>query len=212
MTRFQVVQENEPLGEITLRAPGLHNVRNALAAVTVGLELEIPFETIAAGLGAFTGVERRFEIKGEAGGVLVVDDYAHHPTEIEATLEGASNGWPQRRVVAVFQPHLYSRTRDFQHDFARSFFNADVLVLTDVYPAREEPIAGIDGRLLAQLATRYGHRNTHYVEDKADLPERLAQLCEPGDIVVTMGAGDVWRSGERLLKMLEEQSAGSAAS
>ena len=206
VTYFQVVRDNEPLGEVTLRAPGLHNVRNALAAVTVGLELEIPFATIARGLASFSGVERRFQLKGEAGGVLVVDDYAHHPTEIEATLEGASNGWPQRRVVAVFQPHLYSRTRDFQHDFARSFFNADVLVLTDVYPAREAPIPGIDGRLLADLATRYGHRNAHYVEDKADLPERLAELCEPGDIVVTMGAGDVWRSGERLLAMLEDPS------
>ena len=202
VTRFQVVRETELLGEVSLQAPGLHNVRNALAAVAVGLELEIPFETITAGLAAFTGVERRFQVKGEAGGVLVVDDYAHHPTEIEATLEGASNGWPERRVVAVFQPHLYSRTRDFQHDFARSFFNADVLVFTDVYPARENPIPGIDGRLLAQLATRYGHRNTHYVEDKADLPDYLFTLCEDGDLVVTMGAGDVWRSGERFLDLL----------
>src|SRR5690606_33003209 len=198
-TQFDVYQGSERLGGVTLHAPGLHNVRNALAAVAVGLELDVPFTSIARALAQYTGVDRRFQIKGSARDTLVVDDYAHHPTEIAATLAAAAKGWPERRVVAVFQPHLYSRTRDLADDFARAFYDADVLVLTDIYGAREEPIAGVDGQLLVDLARRYGHRDVHYVGEKAELPAYLVGLTRPGDLVVTMGAGDVWRYGERFL-------------
>ena len=207
-TRFDVLAEDERLGTVALQAPGLHNVRNALAAVAVGRELDIEFDAIARGLAGFTGVQRRFQKIGEGGGVLVIDDYAHHPTEINATLQAASMGFSDRRIVAVFQPHLYSRTLDFLDEFARSFFNADVLVVTDVYGAREDPVEQVDGKLVADLTMRRGHRNVHHVPDKEDLPEYLAALVEPGDVVVTLGAGDIHRYGKALLDALQEQGAG----
>ncbi len=214
-TRFDVYQGSERLGGITLHAPGLHNVRNALAAVAVGLELEVPFATIVRGLAQYSGVDRRFQIKGEArlpeapagsATVLVVDDYAHHPTEVEATLQAAARGWPERRIVAVFQPHLYSRTQDLADEFARAFYDADVLVLTDVYPAREEPIEGVTGEMIADLARAAGHRDVHYVQDKTELPAELMTLAQPGDIVVTMGAGDIHRFGQAFLDGLSGDS------
>ncbi len=207
-TQFDVYQGSERLGGVTLHAPGLHNVRNALAAVAVGLELDVPFTSIARALAQYTGVDRRFQIKGSARDTLVVDDYAHHPTEIAATLAAAAKGWPERRVVAVFQPHLYSRTRDLADDFARAFYDADVLVLTDIYGAREEPLDGVDGHLLVDLARRYGHRDVHYVPDKAELPAFLVGLTRPGDLVVTMGAGDVWRYGQAFLDQLTDLTEG----
>jgi UDP-N-acetylmuramate--alanine ligase len=132
------------------------------------------------------------------GGITVVDDYAHHPTEIRATLAGAKSGW-RRRLVCVFQPHLYSRTRDFYDDFGRAFFNADVLVLTDVYPAREEPIQGVNGELIANAAKGFGHKVVHYVPDKKNVPDFLVSIVQPDDIVITMGAGDIWRFGEEFV-------------
>ena len=228
VTQFDVVEGTERLGGVTLHAPGLHNVRNALAAVAVGLELDVPFADIAAGLAEYAGVDRRFQVKGEgaapprpddatgaggvdgggqppggAGTVLVVDDYAHHPTEVEATLQAAARGWADRRVVAVFQPHLYSRTRDLADDFARAFYDADLLVITDVYPAREAPIEGVSGATIADRARQYGHRDVHYVADKTALPDYLRDLTRAGDLVVTMGAGDVWRYGEQFLASLD---------
>lgn len=205
-TRFDVLAYGERVGRITLPVPGLHNVRNALAAVAVGLELDIPFDRMETALQKFTGVQRRFQQVGEAAGVRVIDDYAHHPTEVSVTLEAASSGYPDRRLVAVFQPHLFTRTRDFQDGFARAFFNADVLVLTDIYPAREEPIPGINGQLLADLAKRYGHRQVHYVPDKETLPEYLADLVRTGDVVITMGAGDIHKYGRRMLEKLQASS------
>jgi UDP-N-acetylmuramate--alanine ligase len=202
---FGVFANDEKLGDMMVRAPGVHNVRNALAAVAVGRELDIPFGKIRAGLAQFSGVQRRFQKLGEAQGITVVDDYAHHPTEVTATLEAASEGWPDRRIVAVFQPHLYSRTRDFQEGFGRAFFNADVLVVTDVYGAREEPIEGISGQLIADLATRFGHRHVLSVPDKEDVPERLGEFTQPGDVVLTLGAGDIWRYGRAFLEQLEAQ-------
>ena len=220
VTTFDVYQQTERLGGIVLHAPGLHNVRNALAAIAVGLELDLSFPTIAKGLAQYTGVDRRFQIKGEArvpatadapaGTVLVVDDYAHHPTEVEATLQAAARGWPERRIVAVFQPHLYSRTRDLADDFARAFYDADVLVLTDVYPAREEPIPGVTGEMLADLAREVGHRDVHYVPVKTDLPDALLGLAHPGDLVITMGAGDIHRYGQAFLDRLTAPPAGPA--
>jgi UDP-N-acetylmuramate--alanine ligase len=199
---FLVVHNGKDLGEVTLQIPGKHNVQNALAAIAVGLELGVPFEKIAAGIAKFTGVFRRWEVKAEVNGVTIVDDYAHHPTEIKATLAGAKSGW-RRRVVCVFQPHLYSRTRDFYDEFGRSFFNADVLVLTDVYPAREEPIQGVNGELIANAAKEFGHKQVHYVPDKKAVTAFLLSIVQPGDIVITMGAGDIWRFGEDFIAQLK---------
>ncbi|PQJ35420.1 UDP-N-acetylmuramate--L-alanine ligase [Salinibacter sp. 10B] len=208
-TRFDVMRRDTRLGEAKLRVPGMHNVRNALAAVAVGLELEVGFDRIRKGLAGFTGVRRRFEKVGEAQGRVVIDDYAHHPTEIRATLDAASQGYPDRRIVAVFQPHLYSRTRDFLDDFARSFFNTDQLVLTDIYGSREDPIEDVDGHLLVDRAEQFGHRSVQYVPEKTDLPERLMDLTAPGDVVLMLGAGDIWRYSRSFVELLNENEGGT---
>lgn len=205
-TRFDVMTREGRLGTIELQVPGLHNVRNALAAVAVGLELEIRFDQIRDGLAGFAGVRRRFEKIGEARDVVVLDDYAHHPTEIRATLDAASQGYPDRRIVAVFQPHLYSRTRDFLDDFARSFFNTDQLVVTDIYGSREDPIEGINGQALADRVEQFGHRAVRYVPDKTDLPDALLDLTRPGDVVLMLGAGDIWRYSRAFVDLLNEPS------
>jgi UDP-N-acetylmuramate--alanine ligase len=205
-TRFLVVHNGEDLGEITLQIPGRHNVQNALAAVAVGLELKVPFAQVKAGIEKFTGVFRRWEVKAEIDGMTVIDDYAHHPTEIRATLAGAKAGW-RRRVICVFQPHLYSRTRDFYEEFGRSFFNADILVVTDVYPAREEPIQGINGELIANAAKQFGHKQVHYVADKTQLPAFLLDIARKGDMIITVGAGDIWRLGEQFIARLKARQA-----
>lgn len=205
-SRYTAVFRGKELGVIEVNAPGHYNAMNSLAAVAVGLELDIPFAKIQAGIARFTGVRRRFEEVGTANDIQVIDDYSHHPTEVRAMLEAASEGLPDRRIVAVFQPHLYSRTRDFQDGFARSFFNADVLVATDVYPAREAPIEGVDGRLIADLARQYGHRDVTYVPDKTDVPDYLLEATRPGDTVITIGAGDIWRYGRQFFEMLEEKT------
>jgi len=201
-TTFTVARGYEELGHITLQIPGRHNVQNALAAIAVGLNLGVPFEKAKSGIEKFTGVYRRWEKKGEANGITVYDDYAHHPTECKATLTGAKSGW-KRRVVCVFQPHLYSRTRDFYEEFGKAFLLADVLVVTDVYPAREEPIQGVTGELIINAAKKYGHKETHYVKDKKDIPAYLKTITKKGDIVITMGAGDIWKYGEQFLKELK---------
>ena len=198
-TTFTVLHQNTELGAVTLQIPGKHNVQNALAAIAVGLNLGVPFEKVKAGIERFTGVYRRWEKKGEANGVIVYDDYAHHPTECRATLSGVKSGW-RKRVVCVFQPHLFSRTRDFYEEFGKAFLFADVLVVTDVYPAREEPIQGITGELIVNAAKQYGHKEAHYVQDKKQVPQFLRSITKPGDIVVTMGAGDIWKFGEQFLK------------
>lgn len=202
ISTFVVVADGADLGEIKLQIPGRHNVLNALAAITVGLRLGVPFDKVKAGIEKFTGVFRRWEIKAEKGGITVIDDYAHHPTEIKATLAGAKAGW-RRRVVCVFQPHLYSRTRDFYDEFGRSFFNADVLVVTDVYPAREEPIQGVSGELIANAAKEFGHKQVHYVPDKRQIPGFLAEHVQAGDMIITMGAGDIWKFGEEYIRILQ---------
>jgi len=200
---FVVINDGKKLGEITLKAPGEHNVKNALAAVAVGLELDINFEQITSGLERFQGVFRRFQLKTDTDGVMVIDDYAHHPTEVQATLSAAREGWKDRRIVAVFQPHLYSRTQELYEEFGLSFFDAEVAVITDVYPSREEPIEGVTGKLIADAAKEYGHRKVHYVEDKSALPEQLKEIIEPGDVVITMGAGDIYKYGEEFVEALE---------
>ena len=190
-----------PLGAVTLAVPGLHNVVNSLAAVAVGLTLDVPFAQIAEGLAGFTGTGRRFERLGEtASGVLIVDDYAHHPTEIRATLAAARSAYPDRRLVAVFQPHLPSRTQDFKEQFAESFGDADFVVLTDIYLAREQPIEGVTGAGLAALtADRRGVQHVAYVGDKTQLPGRLSDLVCPGDVLITLGAGDIRTVAEEFL-------------
>lgn len=198
-TTFTVARGYEDLGEVTLQIPGKHNVQNALAAIAVGLQLGVSFENTKAGIEKFTGVYRRWEKKGERNGISVYDDYAHHPTECRATLSGVKSGW-RKRVVCVFQPHLYSRTRDFYEEFAKAFLLADVLVVTDIYPAREEPIQGVTGELIVQAAKQYGHKDVHYVQDKKNVPAYLKKITKNGDIVITMGAGDIWKFGEQFLK------------
>lgn len=202
---FTVLSFGEELGEIALGVPGEHNVQNALAAVAVSLELGIPFENIKQALDTFAGAFRRFEVKADTHGILVIDDYAHHPTEVQVTLRGIKAGW-RRRVVCVFQPHTYSRTRDFYKDFGRAFMNADVLVVTDVYPARERPIQGVSGELIAEAARQFGHKNVHYVPDKEDLPAYLIEISREDDIVITMGAGDIYQYGAQYIDMLEDAS------
>ena len=198
---FGVIHNGQRLGNVTVGVPGQHNVKNALAAVTVGIEVGVPFQNIADALARFTGVYRRFEVKGEVGGVMVVDDYAHHPTEVKATLDAIRQGW-NRRIVAIFQPHTYTRTRDFYEEFGKAFFNAEQTIITDVYPARERPIQGISGELIANSATGFGHRNVLYVPDRNEVAARALQLIQPGDIVVTMGAGDIWKTADELLEKL----------
>lgn len=199
-TRFEVWDSEQGLlGEIQLPLPGRHNVANALAAIAVGRELLVPFPDIARALAGFTGVVRRFEKKGERNGVLVVDDYAHHPTEVAATLSAARQVYPDRRLVTLFQPHLYSRTRDFAADFGRALLGADVAVVTDVYPSREKPLPGVTGQLVVQAAREAGHRNLVYIADKKKVSERLERLLKPGDLLLTMGAGDVVKFGEGYL-------------
>lgn len=204
LTEFTVTFKGQKLGDIRLKAPGEHNVLNALAAIAVGLELDIPFESIAQSVAKFDGVQRRFEVKFNAGGISLIDDYAHHPTEITATLNAASKNWPNHRLIAVFQPHLYSRTEQLKEEFARSFVNADVVVFTEIYAAREAPRTDINGSSIAKLTTEYGHSNVHYVPSKNDIPRYLGEMVKRGDMIIVMGAGDIWRICEPLSDLLEE--------
>jgi UDP-N-acetylmuramate--alanine ligase len=204
-TSFLVVHGGHDLGRVQLQIPGKHNVQNSLAAIAVGLELGVSFEHVKAGIEKFTGVFRRWEVKGEVNGITIVDDYAHHPTEVRATLAAAKAGW-RRRVVCVFQPHLYSRTRDFYEEFGRAFFNASILLVTEVYPAREEPIQGVSGELIANAAKAFGHKHVHYIPDKQMVPDFLMKIKQTGDIIITMGAGDIWRFGEEFIRRLKAES------
>jgi UDP-N-acetylmuramate--alanine ligase len=187
------------LGRVTLQLPGRHSVANSLAALAVGLEFDVPFRTIAAALKAFGGVDRRLQIRGEAYGATVIDDYGHHPTEIRATLEAIRAAFDGKLIVA-FQPHRYSRTQALLQEFGGSFGLADVVLVTDIYPASERPVPGLDGSTVAAAIRRHGHDAVRYVADKQDLPERLRELIEPGAIVLTLGAGDIWRAGDTLVK------------
>jgi len=204
-TTFTVLNNDEKLGDITLKAPGEHNVKNALAAVAIGIELNIKFKEIKSGLERYEGVFRRFQLKAEIDDIMVIDDYAHHPTEVQATLDAARSGWEDRRIIAVFQPHLYSRTQNLYKEFGLSFFDAEVCVITDVYPSREEPIEGVTGKLIADAAKEYGHRQVYYVEDKKALPAKLKDLAQPGDVIITMGAGDIYEYGQEFVNILEKK-------
>jgi UDP-N-acetylmuramate--alanine ligase len=198
-TRFTVLQRDRQLGEVELRIPGRHNVYNALAAVACGLELEIPFAAIKEALKEFGGVQRRFQIKGEMKGVLVVDDYGHHPTEIKATLTAAKLVW-NRRLIAVFQPHRYTRTQHLFKEFLTAFYQADILILTEIYPAGEDPIAGVSAKRLFEGIKEHGHKQVLFVPDKEEIPATLFSLMKAGDVVLILGAGDIWQVGDELLK------------
>ncbi len=198
---FTVKYKGEDLGKLNLKIPGVHNVKNSLVAVCIAKELGIEFKVIKKALESFTGVYRRFEIKYNKE-ILVIDDYAHHPTETSATLSGIRSGW-DRRLIAVFQPHLYSRTRDFYQEFGRSFLNTDIFICTDVYPARELPINGVSGEMIAEAARKFGHKNVIYVKDKNEIPQKLVEIKKDGDIIVTMGAGDIWKFGEKFVELIK---------
>ncbi|MBI5561843.1 MAG: UDP-N-acetylmuramate--L-alanine ligase [Deltaproteobacteria bacterium] len=202
-TTFEVWAERERLGEITLQLPGEHNVYNSLAAAAVARELDIPFAGIKAGLEGFTGVERRFHVRGDAAGITVVDDYGHHPEEIKAVLRAAKKGFPARRLVAVFQPHRYSRTKDLFLEFLSAFNDADKLILTEVYAAGEERIEGVSGEALYNGIKRYGHKDVSYVADAKGLPGFLEGAAAEGDMVITLGAGDVWKAGAAFVELLK---------
>jgi UDP-N-acetylmuramate--alanine ligase len=199
-TTFEVLEGGRPLGPLSLSVPGAHNVANALAACAVSLELGVPFEKTREALEAFRGVDRRFQVRGEARGVTVVDDYGHHPTEIRATLDALRTRAAGRRTVVLFQPHRYSRTSLLWDDFCRAFHQADVLLVTDVYSAGEEPIPGVTGEALAAAITERGHRQAVYAGDLKAAAERLVVEAREGDMVLTLGAGSVWTAGEELLR------------
>ncbi|HZS34242.1 MAG TPA: UDP-N-acetylmuramate--L-alanine ligase [Methylomirabilota bacterium] len=210
--RFEVLHRGDALGELHLQVPGVHNVANALAATAVGLDLEVAFPVIQRALASFTGVQRRFQVKGEAGGVLVVDDYGHHPAEIRATLAAARRGFPQRRRVVVFQPHRYTRTFHLQDEFPGAFDDADLLIVTDIYAAGEAPIAGVHARTLADaIAARTG-REVRYVADRTAVVELLLRTVRPGDLVLTLGAGDVGAVADQVRDRLVEREARAGAS
>lgn len=200
--RFRVWEEGRSVGHLWTQAPGLHNARNALAAATAARCLEVDWKDIRRGLEAFRGVRRRFERLGEAGGVLVIDDYAHHPTEIKAALSAARGLYPERRIVAVFQPHLYSRTRDLATEFGEALGEAHEIWVTDVYPAREKPIPGVSGELISNAAENLTTRPVHYLARLESLPESLAGRLEGGEVCVLMGAGSIDQMGPRLLDRL----------
>ncbi len=204
---FSVWQGLERLGEATIAQPGVHNVSNALAVIVLGLTLGLTFEAAAAGVGAFTGVRRRFQVKGFENEITVVDDYAHHPSEVAATLRAAKSGdW--RRVVAAFQPHRYSRTSLLGADFGRAFGDADTVIVTDVYAAGEEPIPGVDGKLIVDyILAEDPFKDVAYFPKKADISDYAAGRLAGGDIFLTLGAGDIWALGEELLEELADNEA-----
>jgi len=204
-SEFVVVARQEVLGNFRLRVPGVHNVSNALAAVAVGLDLDLELDVIREGLEEFAGVDRRFQIKGEARGILVVDDYGHHPAEIHATLNAAKDGFG-RRIVVVFQPHRYTRTKHLLQEFFTAFYQADLLVVTEVYAAGEPVIPGVSGKQIADGSLGHGHRNVTFIPDMGEVAEFLLPALQAGDMVITLGAGDIWRVGEELLHRLKESS------
>ena len=203
---FDVWRGSDVIGELSLRVPGMHNVYNSLAAIAVGFELEVPFDKIVEGLSSFTGAGRRFQAKGEVSGVLVVDDYGHHPTEVRATLAAAKLGSGGRRIVVLFQPHRYTRTHDLMQEFARSFNNADVLFISDIYAASEDPIEGVTAEALTNAIKRFGHKEVSYIGGLETAASMLRDYVQPGDLVVTLGAGTVSRVSDQLVGLLKEQA------
>jgi len=200
--RFTVFHRAERLGEVMLKMVGAHNVLNALACCAVAHELGIPFATTVEALGDFQGVQRRFTVRGESHGITVVDDYGHHPAEIKATLAGARASFPHRRIVAAFQPHRYTRTRDLLGEFATAFNDADALLLTEIYGAGEDPIPGVSGARLHEAVKACGHRDASFVE-RGELAAKLRERVRDGDLVITLGAGDITHVADELLELIK---------
>lgn len=205
-TSFVAHYKGYRMGEVSFRMPGAHNVLNALACIAVAMELDVPFAQIQQGFARFGGVGRRFQVKGEVNGIMVVDDYGHHPAEIRATLAAGKNGWPERRLVVAFQPHRYTRTKELFDEFVTAFYDADVLVVTDIYAASEQPIEGVTAEALANAIRKHGQKDVTYIADREAIPDHLAGIVRPGDIVLTLGAGNIWQTGETLLKKLETET------
>ena len=201
-TTFEVVHKGEKLGQVRLNVPGMHNVLNAMACVVTGITLGLSVDQMAEGLTVFNGAKRRFQTKGKVNDIWVVDDYAHHPTEIATTIKAARQTQP-KRLVCAFQPHRYSRTQLLQKEYGSCFAGADLLVLTDVYSAGEDPIPGVDGELLVQEVARQTGQNTVYIKDKKEIAQYLKSIAQPGDLIMTMGAGDIVKCGEELVELLK---------
>lgn len=202
-TEFTCRSNGNVLGKVFVPLLGKHNVLNALAALTAALDLEVPFEKAAEAIKTFPGVGRRLELAGQVDGIRVYDDYAHHPTEIKATLEGIRHSF-QGKITAVFQPHLYSRTKNFINEFGTAFFDSDTLVVTEIYPAREKPIEGVTGKVVAEAAQRSGHKKVEFIANKDDIPSYLKANLKSGDIVVVFGAGDIYRQTPRIIDELSK--------
>lgn len=211
---FEVVWKGRKLGHMLLNVPGIHNVSNSLAAVAVGLELGIPFDTIREGLSLFQGAMRRFQIKAKIGATYVVDDYGHHPAEIRATLATAKGVLAaaegdgdelSRRLIVIFQPHRYTRTRDLLADFSLAFAQADTLIITDIYPAGEEMIEGVHALAMVEGVRRSGHQDVRYIADKEEIPPLVARMVRSGDMILTLGAGDIWKLGPKIITAVKER-------
>ncbi|MBT3300107.1 MAG: UDP-N-acetylmuramate--L-alanine ligase [Candidatus Marinimicrobia bacterium] len=200
---YSIKHNDEIIGDITLNVPGKHNILNSLAAIIIGLEMGLDFSTVKEGIKSYAGVRRRFELKGIESDIMVVDDYAHHPTEVSATLQAAKSGW-NRRIISIFQPHLFSRTQEFFREFGQALLESDLVLVTDVYPAREKPISGITGEMIYKELDRLGHANAYYVPDLDDVIEKLDQIVQPGDLVITLGAGNIWRYSEKYIQHLSK--------
>ena len=203
---FSVMRGGENLGEIYLPVPGKHNVYNALAAIGVSLELDVAFEKIVEAFAGFQNANRRFQFKGEMRGIMVVDDYGHHPTEILATLSAAKNGSNGKRTVVIFQPHRYSRTNELMNEFALCFNNADVLFVSDIYAANEQPIEGVTAEILTENIKKYGHKNVNYIGELENAAEKIIPFLQENDLVITLGAGTITRLSDEILNQLAVSS------
>jgi UDP-N-acetylmuramate--alanine ligase len=204
-TSFVAHYKGYRMGEVSFVMPGAHNVLNALACIAVAMELDVPFNLIQEGFAGFGGVGRRFQIKGEVNGIMIVDDYGHHPVEIRATLAAAKGGWPDRRLVVAFQPHRYTRTKELFADFVTCFHDADVLVLSEIYAASEKPIPGVTTEKLAASIRKHGQKDVTYIEERERIADHLREIAREGDIVMTLGAGNLWQIGEELLRKLQQE-------
>ena len=203
-TRFTLHHQGEDFGDITLNLPGIHNVYNAMASIAVGFELNIPFETIKSALETLEGVQRRMEVKGVAQGITVVDDYGHHPTEIKTTLQAVKESWPDKRIILAFQPHRYTRTHALFDEFTRAFYQSDLMVVMPIYAAGENPINGVDSSRLCEEIKAHGHKEVICMDGMESALSYLKDVLRSGDLLLTLGAGDVWKVGVAVLKELRD--------
>ena len=203
-SQYNLLYKNKDLGLVNINVPGEHNVLNSLASIALGMEIKVPLNLIKKGINSYKGVRRRFEIKKNKTNIFVVDDYAHHPSEVEATINAAKSGW-NKRIVCVFQPHLFSRTRDFYKEFAKSLFKSDIIIITKIYPAREKPIDGVNSNLILDELGHLGHSSTYSLENLNDLNNVLEKIVQPNDMVITMGAGDIWRYSDKYNEYLDDR-------